>query len=127
MPKVVFRLRVQLDVPATSVEFRQLTSTNRARIDHRGDQNSAIHLQFSNGEFLRKGPVLLKAHPCWPRLRLHPSHQMIALTQRLTAAKVSDARPMLFEQRIHARRLECRDHEVVAVQGIGNSTSPTDN
>src|SRR3989344_7321601 len=109
--------QVQLHVPAAPVQLGQRALSDPAMIEHRGDQDLPVDLHFSYGDLIWVRFVLRRCHPLGPRLRLRPAYEVIALTQRLTAAKGGNARAMLFKQHIDARGLQRRDQKVVAVEG----------
>ena len=73
-------------------------------------------MQFPHEQVLRKCLVLLATHPFRADLRLVPVDQVVTLSHRFAATKVSDPGTVLLEQHVHTTRLQRGDHEV-AIQG----------
>lgn len=121
--------QVQLGVPPLSVKLRELVFADLFRVEHRGDEYATTHLNLSYRELIGKILVLLFVHPLRPSDRLGPRHYVVTRAERLTAAKVGGASPILGEHDIDARRHLRRNQEVVAVkrisqQDIASNKSP---
>jgi hypothetical protein len=111
--------QVQLDVSATRVQRREIVPADLAMLQQRGDQHLVGDFDFPQRQFAGKVRVLLGRHPLRARIRLGPAYEVLTRARRLATAEVSDSRAVLLEQHIHACLHQRGDHEIIAVQGIG--------
>src|SRR3984885_12475042 len=97
---------VELNMPTARVERREFALGYRTGIVHRGHEHLAIDLGFAHQDLLGEASVLLGAHPVGPRQGFDPAYQVIALGERLTAAKIREARTILLKEHIDPGRLQ---------------------
>src|SRR5450830_689831 len=94
--------QIELDVPATRIQRREIVLADFAMIKQCGDQYLVGDFDFTDREFVREVSVLLGRHPLWAGRRFWPAHEVLACAQRLATAKVSDARSVLLKQYVYA-------------------------
>ena len=111
--------QVEFHVPVLPVQLGQFGLSNLAVIEHRGNQDLAVDLDFPHSKLIREGLVMLLRHPLWAGLRLRSVHQVIVFAQSLAAMTIGDARAVLFEQNLYAGCPQRCAQEVIAIEGIG--------
>ena len=74
---------------------------------------------FTDCDFVGEVSVLLGRHPLWAGRRFGPANDVVARAQRLSTAKIGDARSVLFKKYVYAHGYQCGNQPIVAVQGIG--------